>query len=97
MLLLKFIQEGIQYWKDDRKHEARGFFLISFLALLLLVAFPILTIESLNYLFNLNIPLDFLSWCAVYWLLFVVRTAIPADRKLPDNQPQQEMWVIHRN
>jgi hypothetical protein len=96
MLFLEFLQEGIYWWKDGRKDEARGFFFLAFLALLLLIGSPILTIESLNYLFNLNIPLDFLSWCAVYWIIFVIRTAVPAGRKLPNNQPQQGVWVVQR-
>lgn len=97
MLFLEFLAEGIDLWEDDRKKDAIGFFIMAFIALAILLATPYFTIESLNYLFSLSIPVDFLSWCSVYWLMFLVRTTLPKGRTLQNvnNAQEQHRWVTH--
>lgn len=94
MLFLEFLSEGIEYWKDERYKDACGFFFFAFLALALLIATPYFTIESINYLFSTTIPLDIMSWCAVWWLIFLVRTTIPMGRTVRQSQqPVNHVWV----
>ena len=53
--------------------------LIGLLVVLLLVLFvlsPIFTIWALNLLFHLEIPVNFGTWCAVQWLLIVMKSTV---------------------
>jgi hypothetical protein len=95
MLFLEFLSEGIHYWKDERYKDACGFFFVAFLAFALLMATPYFTIESINYLFSTTIPFDIMSWCAVWWLIFLVRTTVPMGRTLqqPQHPPVNHVWV----
>jgi 5-bromo-4-chloroindolyl phosphate hydrolysis protein len=42
------------------------------LGICLVLVGPILTIMSLNYLFNLDIPINIWSWLATLWLAGIV-------------------------
>jgi hypothetical protein len=94
MLFLECLEDGIRQWRLGNKEEARGFFFIALLALLLLLATPYFTIESINHLFGTSIPIDFFSYCAVYWLIFLVRTTVPMGRKLQPANNQQGVWMV---
>lgn len=93
MLFLEFLSEGIDLWQGGKRKDACGFFFMALLALALLIATPYFTIESINYLFSTTIPFDMLSWCAVWWLIFLVRTTVPMGRTVYTPPVNNQVWI----
>ncbi len=42
------------------------------LFMLVLFAFPAITIVAINYLFNTSIPINFFTFCATLWLMVIL-------------------------
>lgn len=71
---------GIQATRNKVMEKYTIAFLFAFLFLIILIC-PIVTISSLNLLFNTQIPINYKTYFAIFWLSVLVNPIRPSRNK----------------
>lgn len=58
---------------DDEIAEVIVILFLFWMAIVLIIVAPFFTVWSLNHLFGTEIEMTFKTWCAVVWLMTILR------------------------